>query len=256
MALPKLIQLRDDLQMSTWILVGACLQASLLIFLPPRVAIAPSFLLLLTRLFIFLFTRQGLLPDSSLKDSRLGKYTAQIPQHDGSFSKEPSDQDVVVFILGAQSNHVQGRFAPNFLALGDAFGDMWRDLAKNREKNGYLGKTSTLYGTDRDSGNTAVWISYWTSVEKLHEWALGPLHKRGMAMFYNKKKSTPHIGLMHELYVVPKKNWENVYYNFTPFGMGQTHPTHKEKSGSFRSVSPLIKADGPTWKSSGSRMGW
>ena len=28
------------------------------------------------------------------------------------------------------------------------------------------------------------------------------------------------IGIMHETYEVPKGNWENVYHNFRPFGLG------------------------------------
>lgn len=30
-----------------------------------------------------------------------------------------------------------------------------------------------------------------------------------------------HIGICHETYVVPAGNWETIYYNFTPFGLGK-----------------------------------
>lgn len=84
--------------------MGACLQASLLIILPSRVAIAPAVLLLSGRALVSLMTLLGALPDSSMKDVRVGRYSAQIPRLNGSFSEKASDQDVVVMILGAQSN--------------------------------------------------------------------------------------------------------------------------------------------------------
>lgn len=104
MILPNLRHFRDDLRMTTWLLLGASIQACLLLFVPPHVAVAPTFLFLLSRIIIFLATRQGLLEDSSLKGAYIGRYSTQIPRADGSFPEGPSDQEVTVMILGVQSN--------------------------------------------------------------------------------------------------------------------------------------------------------
>ncbi|PVI06334.1 hypothetical protein DM02DRAFT_514960 [Periconia macrospinosa] len=221
MVLPKLRYFSDDFRMSTWLLIGACIQALLTLAAPPRVAIAPAFVLVFSRIFAFLIVRLGFLPDRSSQHVWLGKSSAQIPRPDGSFSQNPSEQEIVVFILGAQSNHVQGRLAPGFREIGEAFTDMWRDLSKNREINGFLGKTSTLFATDQDSDNTAAWISYQRSTEDLHKWALTPVHRKGQETYFKLQKQNPHLGIMHELYSVPKHRWETIYYNFKPFGLGK-----------------------------------
>jgi hypothetical protein len=36
-------------------------------------------------------------------------------------------------------------------------------------------------------------------------------------------KTYKHIGVMHEVYEVPAGNWENVFHNFRPFGIGKWH---------------------------------
>ena len=35
------------------------------------------------------------------------------------------------------------------------------------------------------------------------------------------KRDLPHIGIMHETYIVPKGNYENIYHNFRPFAFGK-----------------------------------
>lgn len=104
MAKLKLKYFRDDLAISTWLLLGACLQTLLLAILPAFLATTPALLLLLSRVLVNISTCWGLLPDSSMKGVRLGRFSNQIPQLDGSLSPTPSDQEVVVLILGARSN--------------------------------------------------------------------------------------------------------------------------------------------------------
>jgi len=103
MKLPPLLYFRDDFRMTTWLLIGASLQAALL-FLPIRLAIAPTVLILIARVTSFLLVRQGILPGREAYLAPLGKTTAQLPRADGSFSSQPSDQGIVVFILAARSN--------------------------------------------------------------------------------------------------------------------------------------------------------
>ena len=137
-------------------------------------------------------------------------------------------------------NSPNGRFAPGFIEFGNLFRQMWQDAAKNREKwgcmsirlerNGMewicwclsdLGKSSTLLATDLDCGNTMIWLSYWKDIDHLRGFAHGDAHRAGWDWF-NAFKGHPHIGIMHEIYSTPKGNWENIYHNFRPFGMGNT----------------------------------
>jgi hypothetical protein len=94
---------RDDFRTTTWLLFGACLHAGLLIFLPPRVAAAAPVAILLSRFVYFLLLRQGILHNPVTKDVRYGRWSTHIPQPDGSRSKDPSGQEMVVFILGFRS---------------------------------------------------------------------------------------------------------------------------------------------------------
>jgi hypothetical protein len=100
----KLLYFRDDLRMTTWLLIGASLQAALLVVLPPARAILPTVVLLGFRIAKSLLIQQGLLRDKSLDNVRLGKYSTQIPRADGTLAAEPSDQEVIVMISGARSS--------------------------------------------------------------------------------------------------------------------------------------------------------
>jgi len=100
----KLKYFRDDLTVSTWILLGACFQTLFLSILPATLATTPALLLLLYRMVVSISTRKGLLPDPSTKGVRMGRFSNQIPEPDGSFASTPSYQEVVVLILGARSN--------------------------------------------------------------------------------------------------------------------------------------------------------
>jgi hypothetical protein len=134
--------------------------------------------------------------------------------------------------------------APSFKEMGDAFGDMWRYANENREKFGCqhwifltlqirkphkilisneiidLGKTSTLFITEEESGNSMIWISYWKSLEGLEAFSLADSHRVGFELFEKGKKKYPHCGIMHETYSVPKGHWETIYGNFKLFGFG------------------------------------
>jgi hypothetical protein len=104
MAVPQLKHFRDGFRVSTWLLIGAAIQITLVSLLPPYLAIMPTLLLLLSRLGKSLLIRQGVLRDPSFDNVRLGRYSTQIPLPDGSTSPTPSDQQVVVFILGTRTN--------------------------------------------------------------------------------------------------------------------------------------------------------
>ncbi|MCJ1392524.1 hypothetical protein MMC18_005392 [Xylographa bjoerkii] len=116
-----------------------------------------------------------------------------------------------------------------------------------------------MLATDNETGNAIITLSYWRSMANLHAFARGPAHRAGWEWFNKMTQSHPHLGMMHEVYAMPKGHWESVYKNFTPFGMGQikrpiqgqTVPEEKESL-----LSPLVMASGLRWKSMTSRMAW
>jgi hypothetical protein len=89
-----------------------------------------------------------------------------------------------------------------------------------------IGKTGTLLSTDSENTNTMAWISYWRSLEDLQAFALAEVHQKGLKWYM--KGKNPSVGVMHETYVVPAGNWETIYHNIVPFGLGET-PHNYEK---------------------------
>jgi hypothetical protein len=82
-----------------------------------------------------------------------------------------------------------------------------------------LGKTSTLAGTQEQAGATMVWLTYWKTPEGLRDFAASDAHRALQIPWLAKKY--PYLGIMHETYYAPKKNWETIYHDFQPFGMGK-----------------------------------
>ena len=84
-----------------------------------------------------------------------------------------------------------------------------------------LGRSSDMLATDDEAGNAIITLSYWKSMQHLHEFAQSPVHRSGWEWFDRTTKTHPHLSMMHEVYALPKGHWENIYTNFTPFGMGE-----------------------------------
>ena len=102
---PLAIQnIRDNFTLSTWLLLGACMQSLLIFLLPSRLALAPAFLIILYRLLDTSLMTMGLRKNRYIEESIPGKFSAQIPDAQGRYSKEPSSSDVCVFLIGARSN--------------------------------------------------------------------------------------------------------------------------------------------------------
>ena len=136
-----------------------------------------------------------------------------------------------------------------------------------------------MLATDDETGNGIITLSYWRSMQHLHEFARSPVHQAGWKWFERSTKTHPHLSMMHEVYALPKGHWENLYVNFTPFGMGKSTwqisfprltemrvgqiqhlvKPNFDDPGSKTSesiASALVSAKGPRWKTMGSRMGW
>ncbi|MCJ1317951.1 hypothetical protein MMC15_003278 [Xylographa vitiligo] len=261
MSLPNLNFFRDDLRLTTWLLVGACLQSLLVLSLPRYVALLPAALVLGARFLVNLLMTQGFVHNAGSDGVYQGRATAMIPLEDGSFPDKASDHEIVLFIVSTRSSHAQGRFAPGYIAAGDYFQAMLKEAERNDLQWGYLGKTSCLIATDDEASNTLVWLTYWKTVDQLHDFARGGPHRAGWDWYSSVAKKYPYIGIGHEMYSVPKGHWENIYCNLRPFGMGQTrHIDYSRKlvegeNEDSHFVNPLTAAEGATWRSMASRMG-
>ena len=104
---PTIVSLiRDDLRLTTWLLLGASLQSLLVYFLPTRIAFLPAVSLLSYRVITTALITGGLIHHTSQDPVLYGRFTAQIPETNSASSEKrsASDEEVVVFIVGARSN--------------------------------------------------------------------------------------------------------------------------------------------------------
>lgn len=100
----RLHVLRSSFDISTWLLLGASLQALVFLILNryKYITLLPSVLLLLTRLLKGAIITKGWAKNPYLPEKYMAKRTAPIPNADGSL--EAGNTGVVCFIVGANIN--------------------------------------------------------------------------------------------------------------------------------------------------------
>jgi hypothetical protein len=216
-----------DFDVSTWLILGACIQSVLVATLPRNLSLLPPIALLLYRYIRSYLIATGTLSNPLYEHVTHGRQTWQIPSADGSPGTTGASESVVVLVLAASWTHPNGRFSPGSQELGNYFANMWADANSNREKYGFLGNTPQMATEDDGSrqdgqGVTLVFLSYWKTLEGLHQFAHAAAHMKGQ-LWWEKGAIDmyKHIGISHEVYEVPAGNWENVYHNFRPFGISE-----------------------------------
>jgi len=182
------------------------------------------------------------------------KYSAQLPNADGTFGPKPANNQVVVFLIGARCNHPLGMFAPGFKQLGDYFAKMIKDVERNAEQYDYLGSSDWSANGERATGNESMTVMYFKSSEGVHAYAHGDLHREGWDWWNKNIAKHPHISIWHELYVAPAGHWENIYINGRPLLFGATTYPITSKDGEKKWVSPVVDASRGLLKSSRGRM--
>lgn len=244
---------------STWILVGACLQAlAVYLFSNGHYVLLIATVGILMKIGRTVLQIYGLLPNPYKENVFDGRTTALLPDSETGEIDDASDKKIAVLHLGAKSHHPLGYIAPQFKKLGGWATKMYDEFDAGNVP-GFLGQT-TYHRVDAKGAPELVAISYWQSIQDIWNFAHSPVHKAAWQWWEDEIKLNGYVGINHEIFEADAKNWETIYVNFEPTLMGAT--THLVRDGKVQSgmvpdkwVSPLVDARrGPLAKSSG-RMG-
>lgn len=96
--------MRDQLSISTWLLLGAVAQGLAVLALPAFYAILPAMVILSYRVIDTFLMTVGLKRNRFMDNVIMGKFTGQIPNSEGVYSSKPADENVVSFQLITRSN--------------------------------------------------------------------------------------------------------------------------------------------------------
>ncbi|KAI8941996.1 hypothetical protein NX059_000106 [Plenodomus lindquistii] len=221
----------NDYTISTWLLLGSTLQSLLVLILPRTIALLPPLLFLTYRLTHSYLIATNHIPNPQTKGIIRGRHTWKIPSSSPTTTntdatKHEASDSIVVLVLAASWSHPNGRFSPGSKDLGDYFMRMWADASAHRSTYGFLGNTPGLSSSGYDTrpdgqGRTTVFLSYWKTLDGLRKFAHAATHMQGHTWWEKGAGDKyPHLGIMHETYVVPGGGWENVFLNFRRFGIG------------------------------------
>lgn len=256
-----LIQLLGaNFELSTLLMVGACLQSILVLTFRNKYALLPAFFVLFLRsvdTFLVMFKFKA---NPYMEGVIKGRVTALVPNEDGEITG-PGEQQVAILLLGAKSNHPMGFFSPAFLEVNDWLLRINDELdSPDTAPTGFLGQTS-FFRKDQRGAMEGCFVSYWRSIEDLHHFAHTGLHRETWLFWEKNLKRFDAVGINHEIFLAEPGAWENVYINFQPTALGAT--TYLKKGDKVVGgkvadewIYPLVDARrGKLAKSSG-RLGW
>ena len=236
--------IKDSFTMSTIILMGAAIQLALLQLIPLRIAAIPVLLVLGYRLLLTVLQTINLAHNPLMDGVVVGKTSTQFPNpENGRFGNTPASSAVTVIILGFQLNHPLGIFAPGLGPLREHVENMQEDLEKHGEEYGLLSSSTWRADQERGVQNQILFIMYFRTPEGMAKFAEAKAHREGWN-WYNKAK-LPFIGIMHEVFTMPKKAYESIYLNCYPNLMGASSmKVHNETNdGKDEWVRPLVAAN-------------
>lgn len=115
--------------------------------------------------------------------------------------------------------------APGFKDTADHFMAMMKalDNPEGREKYGFLGISSYI-GSQGETSNELMTVSYWRNTEGLHAFAESPVHREGWDWWNRTVEQHPHMVIFHEIYKADRKSHENIYVNSQPILIGMSLP--------------------------------
>jgi len=123
------------------------------------------------------------------------------------------DGEVVVFLIGMRFNKLWKihKWLPVVLAMPR----MLRELGQNPDL-GFLGAHTWF-------GRTVIVLQYWRSVEDLQAYAKNrdQAHLPAWAAFNRVIGKNGDVGVWHETYRTREGDYETIYANMPPFGLGK-----------------------------------
>jgi hypothetical protein len=123
------------------------------------------------------------------------------------------DGEAVVFLIGMRINRLWK--IHKWLPVAMAMPRMLRELGQNPDL-GFLGAHSWF-------GRTIIVLQYWRSVEDLQAYAKNRdrAHLPAWAAFNRAVGKNGDVGIWHETYRTREGDYETVYANMPPFGLGK-----------------------------------
>lgn len=123
------------------------------------------------------------------------------------------DGELVVFLIGMRFNRWWK--VHKWLPVVAAMPGMLRELTSKPE----LG----LLGYEQWLGRTVIVVQYWRSMEQLLAYAKSrdSAHLPAWRAFNKRVGTSGDVGIWHETYRVRPGDYENVYVNMPPFGLGK-----------------------------------
>ncbi|KAK3678128.1 hypothetical protein LTR78_002223 [Recurvomyces mirabilis] len=245
--------LRDQFSITTWLCLGAIAQGGLFLA-AGRLALVPAVLLVMYRIFVAYAQSIGWMHNPLMDGVLMKKFSAQIPDSNGNYGTKPADSEIVVFLIGTRCNSSLGLLGHGFKQLGDYFDAMLAVLDAKPDDYGFLGMTRWLNSADRETGSESLSVCYFRTIEGLHKFAHDSAHREGWDWWNKDYQKMPHISIYHEIYSVPKGNWESIYINSHLSGINSTKFKITDMEGKEKWASPVVDASKGLLKTSAGRM--
>ncbi|KAK5165478.1 uncharacterized protein LTR77_009007 [Saxophila tyrrhenica] len=245
--------LRDSFEFTTWMCLAALVQGLLLLG-AGRLALLPAAAIFLVKVGDVVLQTTGIMRNRYLDGVIFKKTSVVFPSEEGKFGNKPSNQDVVVFLIGTRYNHPLGLLAPYAFKIAGYFIQMVKDLEDNADEFGFLGATS-WQNTSAASSNELLVVCYFKNVDGLHKFAHSKYHLPNWNWWNKTVKEMPHITIFHETYHVPAGNWESIHVNSQIAGLGSTVvKVAEEMTGKEVYTHPIVDASKGVLRTSAGRM--
>ena len=250
--------LRDQLTLPTWLALGALAQTTLFLLpIPTCLACLPAATYLFLTSLDAYAQATGWRRNTYMADIIPQKVTAVVPDtHTGEYGSTPANAGVVVLLIGTRSNHPLGMLAPGFAKSGEYFTQMATDLDAHAQEFGYLGMSTYLNINDRATKGEVMNVAYFRTTEGLHRFAHSEFHLQAWRWWNANVRRHPHLSIYHEIFDASRGNWESIYINSNPTGLGAGSAREvDEESGVEGWGSTVVDASRGVLKTSAGRMG-
>ncbi|PWY99556.1 hypothetical protein BCV70DRAFT_201125 [Testicularia cyperi] len=241
--------LRDNFRISTWMALGSCVQAAAVcVFGASLWVLVLPLGVVLYKLLRVVLEVYGIIPNAHMAGVIPGLATCFIPNDEGEYTGSPSSHNLAVLLITARCNHPLGMLAPGFKEMGQYFASIVDWCETDSTAKGFLGMTQWLNAADRRTSNELLAIGYFRRVEDIHRLAHDVIHKQAWKFWNTRNYRLGYISISHEIFNAPPGNWECIYGNSKPAGLGST-VFQSSKDGLWRS--PLVRVKGPLRSSAG-----